>query len=308
MVLRGGGRHVADGRGTWLERIPVLRRLGAEVRRVEPIDRTMVIAAQAVLALLPLLVVLTAFLPQQVVDIWMERLQAVTGVGGKAVEAMRGSSVAPREGDPSQATENVTRSEIGVLGAVVTVLSTSSFALAVQRMYEQVWDVARLPGLRARRRCLVWLMMRLVALHQLGLLAWAEDGGALSAPAPLWFACTVAGPALLWWWTPHMLLSGRVAWRDLAISGGLTGFGAVAYMYVSSAVLPVRVQASIEQFGSIGPVLILATWMVGFTALIVGTAMLGRALTIDPTLRGVLHTSPSCTAMRQQSLTVSEDP
>ncbi len=56
-------RHRSDQAKDLVDRIPILGRLLNEIIRIEFIDRCMLIAAQGLLALIPMLVVLAAFLP-----------------------------------------------------------------------------------------------------------------------------------------------------------------------------------------------------------------------------------------------------
>ena len=61
--------------------VPVVRSIVTGLVRIELIDRSMAIAAQAMLALVPLMVVLTAFLPPEVTDLALDRFRDLTGIG-----------------------------------------------------------------------------------------------------------------------------------------------------------------------------------------------------------------------------------
>src|SRR4051812_39596377 len=82
--VRAGVRRVVTSARTLvyrvLDTIPPVRRTVDELLRVEFVDRAVVIAAQGLLALLPLLVVLAAFLPGDVTATSLDELKAVTGV------------------------------------------------------------------------------------------------------------------------------------------------------------------------------------------------------------------------------------
>ena len=94
-----------------LDTVPLLRRTVDELVRVEVIDRSMVIGAQALLALVPLVVVLGAFLPD-VTRAALERLEDVTGMAGVSGE------LAAQVSRPT--TESV-RTQTGLVGLVVVV-------------------------------------------------------------------------------------------------------------------------------------------------------------------------------------------
>jgi membrane protein len=99
-----------------LDTVPLLRRTVDELVRVEVIDRSMVIAAQALLALVPLVVVLGAFLPDLTRSA-LERLEDVTGMAGVS------SQLADQVSTP---TSERVRTQTGVLGILVTVLSATT--------------------------------------------------------------------------------------------------------------------------------------------------------------------------------------
>src|SRR4051812_5618738 len=63
-----------------LDVVPPLRRTVDELIRIEVFDRCMVVAAQALFALLPLVVVLAAFLPAHLTHAGVQRFEDVTGL------------------------------------------------------------------------------------------------------------------------------------------------------------------------------------------------------------------------------------
>src|SRR4051812_34616085 len=69
------------------ERIPIVGCLLSELVRVEFIDRCMLIAAQGLLALVPMLVVLAAFFPRVTASA-LDQLSAVTGLGAAGSDAV----------------------------------------------------------------------------------------------------------------------------------------------------------------------------------------------------------------------------
>ena len=61
--------------------VPVVRSIITGLVRIELIDRSMAIAAQAMLALVPMLVVLAAFLPAELTALALDRFRDLTGLG-----------------------------------------------------------------------------------------------------------------------------------------------------------------------------------------------------------------------------------
>ena len=259
-------------RDVLLARFQILQRILTEFLRVEVIDRSMVIGAQALLALVPMLIVLAAFLPSYLTEIVATRIGQVTGID--AAEA----SILAQGGRPTFDTDPV-RTQTGLVGAVVVVLSATSFARAVQRAYTTVWDLPRVGGLRGRRRCLEWLLCWLLMIEALNTVRHLGDRW--SVPDVLQIAVQVALATGIWWLSIRLLLFGRVDWRASFPAALISGAGMVGYVIGSTFVMPRYAVISADQFGVLGLVLTLATWTVGFAFVIILSALLGRALYED---------------------------
>ncbi|WP_019146298.1 YhjD/YihY/BrkB family envelope integrity protein [Aeromicrobium massiliense] len=260
-----------------LASVPLARRVLRDLVRVEFVDRAIVVAAQALLALVPLIVVLAAFLPDEARQVAADRMQAVTGLeAGREAVASTGAFVQ----DPG-------RAQLGTVGALITVLSASSFARALMRAYEVVWELPHVAGLRGRRRCLGWLLGWLVALEALaatrGLRDVVDGSAGELALRPVVIAGQVVLVCALWWWTLHVLLAGRVGWRPLVVPAVVTGVAVMATAAGSSVVMPRYAASSVEQFGGFGLVLALAAWLVAVSGVLVVGAIVGRAVAEDPT-------------------------
>jgi membrane protein len=262
-----------------LDVVPPVRRTVDELLRVEFLDRAVVIAAQGLLTLIPLVIVLGAFLPSELTTLGVDRLEAVTGIGKASADLVEDQVV--DVGD--------VRTQTGIVGLVITVLSASSFARAVQRMYERVWERRHLGGFRGRRLCLAWLVGWLVGLQVLSALSWLAARVDVEALTPVWFVVRAVAASLLWWWTLHVLLAGRLAWRRLAVSAGLTGVAVVAYSAASAVVMPRYASSTAQQFGTLGLVLTVATWLVGLAGVMVVAAVIGRVLTEDESTGALLR-------------------
>ncbi|MCW2823917.1 MAG: ribonuclease [Aeromicrobium sp.] len=261
-------------------RLTTVRRLLSALLRLEVVDRSMALAAQALLALLPLLVVAAAFLPDTVVDAGLDRVRAVTGIGA-AQTSVLGEDVTGGV-DVDQA-----RSQAGVIGVLITVFSASSFSRAMQRAYERVWDQPHEGGLLGRRRSFVWLMAWLVGLQTLALLGGVLGRGTGIAGSVLAFTVRVLLAGLLWWWSLHFLLHQRVRWRPLLPAAAITGLAIVAYTAGSTLVMPAYATSSAGEFGALGLVLTVATWLVGFAGVLLVSAVTGRVVAEDPGLQAL---------------------
>ncbi|GGU34376.1 YhjD/YihY/BrkB family envelope integrity protein [Nocardioides albus] len=248
--------------------VPLLQRLIREVLRIEFLDRCMLIAAQALLAMVPMLVVIAAFLPHLTASA-LQQISEVTGVGDEAVRQVTG------EVDLDQV-----RSETGAIGLTITIVSATSFGRAVQRVFERVWEQEHVGGLRGARRCLFWVVLWLTCLGALNAVV-----GLLTDPGnPIRPVLQTLGAIAIWWGSSWVLLFGRVEWRRLLLGAVLTGIVQVIYGAGSAWVMPPYVESNAEQFGMLGVILSLSTWLIGFAGIVVGGALLGRLLIEDPVI------------------------
>ena len=256
--------------------VSVVRSIITGLVRIELIDRSMAIAAQAMLALVPMLVVLAAFLPAEFTSLALDRFRELTGLD------QSGKQMIEANVDVEQV-----RAQTGAIGLLITLFSATSFARAVQRMYEKVWEQPHIGGMLGIRRSTLWLVGWLLILQTVSalgfLLEQVTDFGALR------FVIQGAGASLVWWWTSRVLLFGRVRWRTLLTGALLTGYCLVLYSWGSNLVMPAYVASSAAAFGTLGLILAVTTWLVGFAGLLVVASVVGRAVVEDAEVRRLSH-------------------
>ncbi|MFI5428577.1 YhjD/YihY/BrkB family envelope integrity protein [Aeromicrobium sp. UC242_57] len=185
------------------------------------------------------------------------------------------------------------RSHTGVIGVVLVIISALSFARALQRLFERVWEQDHRGGVAGAQRCLVWLAGWVVYL-QLVVTIIASLDHPLSFSA-LGIILQIGAGTALWWWTAHTLLLGRVPWRSLWLGAALTATGLAVMVRLSRFVMPPYTEANIEQFGSLGVVFAASTWLLVFGGVIVLGATFGRVIIEDPVLRQAIATSRTTT-------------
>lgn len=259
-----------------IERIPILGRFLSEFLRVEFIDRCMLIAAQGLLALIPMLVVISAFAPHAIEAV-MESFRDATGID------QAGAAVITNEVTPQDV-----RAQTGFIGLAITFFSAASFSRAIQRTFERVWDLPHIGGVSGYRRCLVWLIGWMLTLQLVGALRALIDGFAGIVGESLAMGLQMVAFSLIWWATAWLLLFGRVSWRDLALGAALTGIIGVLYSRASSLVMPPYVEANAQQFGTLGVILAISTWLIGYAGILVASAMVGRVVIEDPTVKRIV--------------------
>ena len=251
-----------------IDTVPLVRTLVDGMIRIELIDRSMAIAAQAMLALVPMLAVLAAFLPAELTTLALERFRDVTGVG------TTGSDMVSAQVDPE-----TVRAQTGIVGILITLFSATSFARAVQRMYERVWEQPHVGGILGLRRSTLWLIGWLITLQTVSAIGFVLSQ--VEGFDVVRFLGQGISGTLVWWWTTRMLLFNRVGWSRLVVGALLTGFSLVLYSWGSGLVMPAYVEQSAQQLGTLGLILAVTTWLVGFAGVLVVASVVGRALVED---------------------------
>jgi membrane protein len=255
-----------------VDTVPAVGRILSELVRVELVDRSVVVAAQSLFALVPLLLVASAFAPDAVQTGLVEQVGAVLGIGQSDLEWVQ----------QTVSTDEV-RAQTGLVGVVIVVVSASSFARSLQRLFERVWERPHLGGLVAYRRSLGWMVACVVYLQLLALLLSVLTG--FPGSSLLRLVGQVVASTLLWWWSAWVLLQGRELWSNLWPAALLTGIAMAVLTRGSQVLMPPYVQSSVEQFGSLGLIFATSTWLLIFGGTLVIASVLGRVAVEDPGLR-----------------------
>ncbi|XUM03346.1 YhjD/YihY/BrkB family envelope integrity protein [Streptomyces venezuelae ATCC 10712] len=169
--------RVRDLRAGAERRFPVITELTSRLVSGNLLDAATRLAAQAFLAAVPLLFALAAFAPSGVRDQMLESLRTVFGLRGSSDEQLR--QVLQGSADPG------VRETSGAVGALVALVSATSFSRAMARVCERAWRLPKAGTRIAAWRWAVWLLaLVLVVLLQ-------APCGTASARAPGWaFRCT----------------------------------------------------------------------------------------------------------------------
>ncbi|MGN6331443.1 MAG: YhjD/YihY/BrkB family envelope integrity protein [Motilibacteraceae bacterium] len=241
-----------------------LLRMAAEVNAA---DRAMALAAQALLAFFPMLMVVASVGPVGSTT-FTRFLSDRVRLSGSSLTA-----VTDVMSDPQQV-----RNATGALGFLLVVLSATSFSRALQRTNQACWGLPS-SGLRGAWRGLAWLG-GLVAYIWMTSTLLRSVGDALLGPVGVGVASALGG-FLVWWWSAWLLLAARVTWRWLLPQAALTATGMGVYTLASAVYMPRAVESSAGQFGPIGVVFALATWLVGGGFVVVFATVGGAFLARD---------------------------
>jgi membrane protein len=239
------------------------------------LDRSVILAAQAFSAILPLVIVVSTISPHPGGDSPGAYLARRLGLAANDVSSLEVAVVPP----PSS------RASIGVLGVVLALLTATSFARALQRSYELAWRLPR-AGLRAAWRPLalvIGLALYVELLFLFGRLVRGVPAGTL-----LEDLVTFAGACALWTGAGWILLGGRVRLRLLAAGGLLTAVGFAVLRRLSAIYLPTLVISNQQQFGLLGVAFTLFSWLSTCAFVIVAATVVGAVLAEDPGRLGQL--------------------
>lgn len=257
-------RRAAHGQAARLE-TTLVGQFWARLLELEFVDRSVALAAKAVVSFFPLLIVAAALSPPQARSSIVDSIAARFGVGGEALLIMQQAFASPDQ----------TRAATGLLGSVLAVAYAVSFTTALQRVYLRAWRRPAGGGVRNKGRGAVWVAGVLVLLVLLASLRRVVAGppGAVTV-----WALGVAASVLGWWWTARLMLRGEVRWRPLLPTALVTGVGSWAYTLAATLWMPRAVAKHYEQFGSFGIALDFVTWFTGFAFLVTAAAVLGPVL------------------------------
>ncbi|MFI1364950.1 YhjD/YihY/BrkB family envelope integrity protein [Streptomyces griseochromogenes] len=229
-------------------RFPVVTHLADRMVSVNIFDSATRLAAQSFLTAVPLLFVVGAYAPPQVRHQLITSVRTVFGVTG-AADAQLVQALSPTTGSLRQAT--------GVVGGLMVLLSATAVSRALQRLCKRAWEIPRAGTRIAPWRWLAWLVLWLAALLVQGPM---RDG--FGVGAWLGIPITLVGLTGLWWWTQHLLLGGLVGWKPLLPGAVITAVAVTALSVTARLYLPRALNQALSEYGSLGPVFILLSWLI----------------------------------------------
>jgi membrane protein len=265
---RSGEQRPSDGNGgasrgeRW--RASALGRGWRQAAEIDLMRRSMGFAAQGLVTLAPLLIVVAA------IDPFHEN--------GFAQWVTDGMSLPPRDAAPVYrlfATERAAAQAAGAVSLALLAVFGLSFVVDVQSAYEKIWRLPA-PSWHALWRQAVWLgaLTAYVGLTvESGVLFGAgfwESAGRI--------ALLGAFSLVFFWWGQHFLLGGRVSWRALLPGAVATIVGLGGLRVFSWLVFDPMVVSNAEAYGAVGIVVVVESWLIGVGFVFFGGALAGRLL------------------------------
>lgn len=260
-----------------------LRRIVDGFVEIEIVDRSMTLAAQIFTSVLPVLIA-GSFLPY-----WDLAGRAINDQLGFDTEILVSGVGTFTVTDPTFAA-------FGVVGLLMVLISGTSFAKALARIYAKIWNV---PSIRVRNAWRWLVVLLLVAFSAVLLGAIRELTGLRYVGVPLAIAGELAVWMLVWTISPYLLTMGKLSGRVLWMTGALTASGLTVVRAAGRLVLPRITDTAYTRFGLLGPVFTSISWLFVLSAVVVGAATITKALALDESPLGRYLRGPA-TGDRQE--------
>ncbi|MBV2357951.1 ribonuclease BN [Streptomyces sp. J2-1] len=253
----------------WLA-VPALFRRG---RELELMHRAMGFATLALVTLAPLLIVVAAADPlvRGGFAFW---LTDGMGLSGQSADTLTRIISPPRE----------VIGTTSVLSLVLLAVFGVSFAGSVQNGYERIWGLASGPWHRVWRQA-TWLVLLTAYLYQEVLTRTAVHGTGR-------VLLTVLSTVAFFWWGQHFLLGGQIRWRTLLPGAVATIVGLAGLRVFSSLVFTPLIVTNALNYGAVGTVLVVESWLIGVGFVVYGAALFGRWFTQHHWTRGHEERAP----------------
>ena len=250
------GAHAAE----WV-RTTAAGTFWSRLNAVDFMNSSMQFAALAVLCLFPFLVTVSAQTGGDARHALIARL-------GLDQQAARDVNVLMSSGSH-------TVKDLSIIGAALVLLGALGMASTLQVWYQRVYDQ---PPARKWTRQLANRLLWLGGL--LGYLtvqdfAWTQLKQVGASRVTTYIATFILAAAF-YWWTPHVLLLGRITWRRLFPAGVATAACVTGLGVFSAHVFSPQIVSSHADYGSIGVVIVLLSYLLALGVCIHLGAVAGR--------------------------------
>jgi membrane protein len=245
----------------WL-RPEFLLRVVSRFQRIVGFDRAIALASGALTAMIPLLIVTSA---------------AATKLGGKGT----GERIIDRyelTGGGAEAVRDVfsppsgTSTSLGLIGFLFLLVALLSFTRAVQRLFEQAWELEAL-SVRNTFNGLLWVVGLAAYLGASGVLHSQLGRSRLELTAAL---LSVPLTAVFLIWSGRVLSAKRLARPDLIAFGVLGSILLAVYSVGATVYVPHLFSTYATRYGVIGAVFAIISALFAVMVVVVASAAVGR--------------------------------
>jgi uncharacterized BrkB/YihY/UPF0761 family membrane protein len=245
----------------WLRPDFVLRVLN-RFQRIAGFDRAIALASSALTATIPLAIIVGAVLPdiggKDAADRLIDRYD-LTGGGAEAVKDV----FSPTNG---------TGTDVSIVGAFLLLVALLSFTRAVQRLFEQTWELKPL-SMRNTGNGLIWIVGLAVYLAFNSWSHVALGRGKLELGATL-LVLPVLAVFLVW--SGQVLSARRLGWRDLVPFGVIASILLSIYTVGATVYVPHLFSSYATRYGVIGAVFAMISALFCVMLVIVASSAVGR--------------------------------
>jgi membrane protein len=247
--------------------------IGMSWRRAAELNlptHSLALAAQQILCTAPLLVAFSV----------VRRNAETQNIGEVLTHYLALTPAASRDvGSLFHNSQAVTRGD-RILGLLLALVFATAIAATQQRWFELVWSQSRAPMLRSVLRQVAWvagLCAYLVIVLYAGR-AGHGVGQHVHAGRPAGPLVQFGVSLLFFWWSQHLLLGGRLAWRRLLPGAIGMAAGMTALVGLSGYAMSSEIVAEDADYGLIGSTFVLSLWLVALSGLLCGAALLGELI------------------------------
>jgi membrane protein len=162
---------------------------------------------------------------------------------------------------------------LSFIGAALILLGAIGIASTLQLWYQKVYGQP--PAKKWTRQLinrLIWLGGLLAYLSLQVLIG--RELARVGARAPIYVVTFVVAVAF-YWWTAHVLLLGRVSWRSLFPAGLATAICVTGLAVFSALLFSDQIVSSERDYGHIGVVMVLLSYLIGLGVCLHLGAVLG---------------------------------
>ncbi|WP_432032032.1 YhjD/YihY/BrkB family envelope integrity protein [Streptomyces antibioticus] len=261
-------------------RVPLITHLMSHVLSVNVLDSATRLAAQTFLTAVPLLFVVASIAPQDLRERFVDSVRDVFGLTGSADAQLRQAFLGDESGEFLQTT--------GFVSSLLVLISATACSRAMQRLCERAW---RLPGAAARVAAWRWLAWLAAWLVMIGFQGVLRNGFGLG----LWLGLPLllVADVGMWWWTQHLLLTGRVPWAPLLPGALLTGAALSVLTSTATLYVPRALNHSLAAYGSLGAVFTLLSWLITLCVVVALCVTAGAVVAREPWAARLLGTPPA---------------
>ena len=165
-----------------------------------------------------------------------------------------------------------------LVGFVVAFLFATGLAATSQRVFERLWSVPRADW-RAVWRQMTWAAALVPLFVGAAWSSFQTRSWSISRPVEIALEALTVGivAGLVYWWTQHFLLGGRIHWRRLLSGAVYIGTGVGLTEAAAQLLVPGQVTDEVDDYGLVGATFVLSAWALVLAGVIVAGALLGYA-------------------------------